>query len=195
MKLARTSLWLLVAGVCLCAPAIDAKEALAGERYVDSDEARDETSNRTCALKDLSGLEADEDLNWVWVAEGAKLGGPGKIQIDDVPNKSDVTDPEIGAATKKALEQAFERVGKTSGKGGMRLVSCIYWLERASGERGFVPYAGFYTAQAGVGIEAELLDASGKPVARFRVWGREAADPKQAAYEIADSLANYVRDH
>ena len=40
-----------------------------------------------------------------------------------------------------------------------------------------------------------LDDASGKPVARFRVWGREAADPKQAAYEIADSLANYARDH
>jgi hypothetical protein len=194
MRSTRVTLfWMLIAAVG--GASLGARDARAAERYVDSDEAKDESSNRTCVLKDLSGLEADENLNWVWVAEGVKLGGPGKIQIDDVPNKSDATDPEIGEATKKAFQQAFERVGKTPGKGGLRFVSCIYWLERASGERGFIPYAGFYAAQAGVGIEAEVLDPSGKTVARFRVWGREAADPKQAAFEIADSIANYVRDH
>jgi hypothetical protein len=106
-----------------------------------------------------------------------------------------LTDPEIGGATTEAFEQAFERVGKTKGSGGLRFSSCIYWLQRAGGERAFIPYAGFYAAQAGVGIEAEITDASGKPVARFRVWGRESGDPKQAAFEIADSIANYVRDH
>jgi hypothetical protein len=168
--------------------------ALAAERYVDSDEAKDETSNKTCALTDLKGLEANDELNWIWKAEGVKLGAPGKIQIDPIPNESDATDPEIGEATTKAFKLAFARVGKTEGTGGMRLKGCIYWLERSGGERAYIPWGG-YAAQAGVGIEAELLDASGKPVARFRVWGREGGDPKQAAYEIADGIANYVRDN
>lgn len=178
--------------VPLCAATARATEPA---RYVDSDEAKDSSYNRTCAISDHSVLVEQEQVKWGWVAPGVKLASYERVDLAPVKNMSDTTDPKVGPATTEAFKDAFDRIGKTIGPGGLKMKACIYWLQRASGERGMVPYVGFYLAQAGVGIEVEITDAKGAPLARIRHDGRQAGGPDDASFELVDEIVNFIRDH
>lgn len=164
-------------------------------RYLDSDEAKDPEYNHGCAITDYAGVVEQEQVKWAWVDPGVKLASLEKIEVAPVKNMSDTTDPKIGADTEQAFKAAFERVGKSVGRGGAKFNACIFWLQRASSSRAMVPYAGIYLAQAGIGIEAVITDQNGKTIAKIRHDGREGHSTDDASFEIVDEIANFVRDH
>ena len=167
-----------------------------GDRFVNSDEAKEvATYKQGCAITDYSNLVQADGVNWAWVDPGAKIGAPGPIEILKVKNRSDVTDAALAGNLHDNLEQALERVGKTTGRGGLKVDSCIYWVQRADAARAWIPYAGGHMMQAGIGVEMTITDNSGRTVAKIRHDGRQGMAPSEAAAEVADDIANFVRAH
>jgi hypothetical protein len=123
------------------------------ERFVDSDEAKEKAYRQGCAITDYRDLVAGDGIDWVWVSPTAHVGAPGAIELKPIHNYSDVTDPDIGAKVEKDFRAAFERIGKTSGKGGLVATACVFWMDRFDTGRAMVPFAGAHLMQAGIGIE------------------------------------------
>ena len=165
------------------------------ERFLDSDEAKEKSFRQGCAITDYSDMVSGEDIEWVWGRPSAGVGAPGALEIKQVRNNSDVTDPEIAGKVEKDLRAAFERIGKSIGKGGLVATACVYWMQRFNSARAMVPFAGMHLMQAGIGIEVSVADASGKVLAKVRHSGREGKDPAEAAAAVADRIVNYLRDH
>ncbi len=167
-----------------------------GKRFLDSDEAKESAEYKQgCSITDYGNLVAADGVNWAWVDPATKIGAPAPIEILPVKNRSNVTDTALAGNLEADLKQAFERIGKPAGKKGLKADSCIYWVQRADPARAWIPYAGGHMMQAGIGVELTIFDASGRPVAKIRHDGRQGMAPSEAAAEVADDIANYVRDH
>lgn len=169
--------------------------APAADRFQDSDEAKDPAYKQGCVITDYSDMTSGDGVNWVWIAPGTKLGGAGKVEIATVKNISDVTDAALAGNVEANFKQAFERVGKTVGPGGLKVVSCVYWVDRANTGKMFIPFAGGHLAQAGVGIELIVQDPSGATVAKIRHDGRSGSAPSDAAAAVVDDVVNFSRDN
>jgi hypothetical protein len=169
--------------------------ARAADRFLDSDEYKEGNYKTACVITDYADMVEGDGVNWVWMDPASKLGGPGTIEIVAVKNVSDVTDVELAGKVQQTFQQAFQRVGKASGPGGLVLTSCIFWVERADTGRAFIPFAGAHLMQAGIGIELTITDPSGKVVAKIRHDGRNGTSPTEAAGEVVDDVANYVAKH
>jgi len=170
-----------------------AERALAAERFPDSDEAKEPAYKTGCVITDYADMTSGDGVNWVWIAPGTKLGGAGNVQVATVKNISDVTDAALAGNVESNFKQALERTGKTVAPGGLEIVSCIYWVERANTGKMFIPFAGGHLAQAGVGIELIVKDPSGATVAKIRHDGRSGSAPSDAAAAVVDDIANYAR--
>jgi len=167
----------------------------AAEKFSDSDEAKEGQYKTGCVITDYADMTTGDGVNWVWIAPDAKLGGPGNVEIVSVKNISDVTDAALAGNVESNFKQAFTRVGKTVAPGGLKITSCIYWVERANTAKMFIPFAGGHLAQAGIGIELIVVDASGRTVAKIRHDGRSGAAPSDAAGAVVDDIANFSRAH
>jgi len=187
-RAARRVALVLAALLALAAPA-------AAERFADSDEAKEAQYKTGCVITDYADMTTGDGVNWVWIAPGSKLGGPGKVEIATVKNISDVTDAALAGTVESDFKQAFARVGKTVAPGGVKITSCIYWVERANTAKMFIPFAGGHLAQAGIGIELIVVDPSGKTIAKIRHDGRSGTAPSDAAGAVVDDIANFSRDH
>lgn len=170
-----------------------ADRAASAERFPDSDEAKEPAYKTGCVITDYADMASGDGVNWAWIAPGTKLGGAGNVQIATVKNISDVTDAALAGNVERNFKQALERVGKTVGPGGLEIVSCVYWVERANTGKMFIPFAGGHLAQAGVGIELIVKDPSGATVAKIRHDGRSGSAPSDAAAAVVDDIANYTR--
>lgn len=177
----------------VAASVLAATTASAADRFQDSDEAKDSTYKQGCVITDYADMTSGDGVNWVWIAPGTTLGGPGKIEIAPVKNISDVTDAALAGNVEANFKQAFERVGKTVAPGGLKVVSCVYWVERANTGKMFIPFAGGHLAQAGIGIELVVQDPSGVTVAKIRHDGRSGSAPSDAAAAVVDDVANFTR--
>jgi hypothetical protein len=102
---------------------------------------------------------------------------------------------KIGGETEEAFKQAFARIGKTEGPGGLTLRSCVDWIDRANAAKAWIPYGGDHQMQAGVGIEVAIVDAGGKTVAKIRHSDRQGMSQSEAAAEVVDEIVNFVREH
>jgi hypothetical protein len=167
----------------------------AAEKFSDSDEAKEGQYKTGCVITDYSDVTTGDGVNWVWLAPDAKLGGPGNVEIVSVKNISDVTDAALAGTVESDFKQAFARVGKTVAPGGLKITSCVYWVERANTAKMFIPFAGGHLAQAGIGIELIVVDASGRTVSKIRHDGRNGAAPSAAAGAVVDDIANFSRAH
>jgi hypothetical protein len=165
------------------------------DRFVDKDEYKKRERPLNCAITDYADMMEGDGIDWVWIAPSARIGTPGPVEIKPIKNVSDVTDPELAGKVEADFKMAFDRIGKTAGKGGQTMTACIYWVERADMGRAFVPFAGGHLAQAGVGIELTLSDASGTPIAKIRQDARQGSQPSEAAADVVDRIANYIREH
>lgn len=165
------------------------------ERFLDSDEAKEKEYRQGCAITDYGNLVSAEDVDWAWVQPSAKVGAPGPIELKPIRNYSDVTDPDIGAKVEKDFRAAFERIGKTVGKGGLTATACIFWMDRFNASRAAVPFAGPHLMQAGIGIEIAITNAAGTVLAKVRDNGRQGKEPEEAAAAVVDRIVNYLRDH
>jgi hypothetical protein len=169
--------------------------AVAAERFPESDEAKESQYKQGCVITDYADMTEADGVNWAWIAPGTKLGGAGSVEIAPVKNISDVTDAALAGNVESNLKQAFERVGKSVAPGGLKVVSCVYWVERANTGKMFIPFAGGHLAQAGVGIELVVLDPSGATVAKIRHDGRNGSSPSDAAAAVVDDIVNYTREN
>jgi len=172
-----------------------AATAGAADRFTDSDEAKEPQYKQGCVITDYADMTEGDGVNWVWIAPGTKLGGAGNVEIVTVKNISDVTDAALAGNVESNFKQAFARVGKTSAPGGLKVTSCVYWVERAEPGKAFIPFAGGHLAQAGIGIELVVIDASGATVAKIRHDGRNGTSPSDAAAEVVDDIANFTREN
>ena len=167
-----------------------------GKRFLESDEAKETAQyKQNCSITDYTNLVAADGVNWAWVDPSTKIGAPGPIDVLPVKNRSDVTDTALAGNLQADLKQAFERIGKTAGKKGLKADTCIYWVQRADTARAWIPYAGGHMMQAGIGVEMTISDPSGRPVAKIRHDGRQGMAASEAAAEVADDIANFVRNH
>ena len=189
MQIVR-SLWVVLAVLLVAAPALAKKD-----RFVDKDEYKKRERALNCAITDYGDMMEGDGIDWVWVNPSARVGSPGPVEIKPLKNVSDVTDTELASKVEADFKAAFQRIGKTIGKGGETVNTCIYWVERADVGRSFVPFAGGHLAQAGVGIELTITDASGVTIAKIRQDAREGMQPSDAAAKVVDIIANYVRGH
>ncbi len=198
--MARIMLALLLVGLTGCSAARsggggEAAPVPRGTRFVDGKEAKDPAYHQGCVLSDYRELVEQQTVTWGWVDPAVKVGGPGKIDVRPIRNVSDVTDSAVAPKLQRDFEEALERIGKTPGKGGLTLESCIVWMERFEPSKAFIPFAGGHLMQAGVGVEIAITDPSGRTVAKIRHSVREGTDPSASAGKIADDVANYLRDH
>ncbi len=201
-KASKIIVTMLLLTVCACSASrggggeAAAERAPRGTRFINSDEAKESaTYKQGCAITDYSNLAQADGVNWAWIDPGTKIGAAGPIEILKVKNRSDVTDAALAGNLQQDLEQAFERIGKTAGRGGMKVDACIYWVQRADTSRAWIPYAGGHMMQAAVGVEMTITDPSGRPVAKIRHDGRQGMAPSETAAVVADEIANFVRKH
>jgi len=172
-----------------------AARSSAPERFLDSDEAKDKAYRQGCAITDYHDLVAGEDIDWAWTAPSTHVGAPGSIELKPIRNVSDVTDPDIAGKVEKDFQAAFQRIGKTVGKGGLVATACVVWMDRFDAGKAAIPFAGPHLMQAGIGVEISIADASGTVVAKVRDNGRQGHEPAEAAAAVVDRIVNYLRDH
>ncbi len=183
---------LLSLSVVLLLQVASAPEAFArGDRLVDTDEFKQ--GEVKGIIGDYTGMVEGDGLDWVWVDPSVKLSDY-KIRINSVKNISEVSSKSIGLTLEETFESAMDRRGKGT-KGTLTSETAVYWAERASQGKKWIPYAGGHLAQAGVGVEVILRDSKGKIVAKIRHAGRQGEKVDEAAEEVADDLASYFTEH
>jgi hypothetical protein len=95
-----------------------------------------------------------------------------------------------------SLNKILARVGSNQADAPLLHVdSAIYWAERSSSKKMWIPYAGGHLAQAGLGVELVFKDAAGTVVAKIRHSGREGDKLKDAAEELVDDIRRFVHEN
>lgn len=174
-------------------PAMAAKKKKGPDRLVDSDEYKEDDFEKGI-IEDYSDMVEGDGVEWVFIADGVSLSDY-KIKIGKVKNKSDVSSKSMVSAVEENLEEAIEDRAAKGGKGTLTAESAIYWAERASEGKRWIPYAGGHLAQAGVGVEMVLRDSGGRIIAKIRHSGRQGNGIDEAAEEVADEIAGYIADN
>lgn len=145
-------------------------------------------------IEDYSDMVEGDGVEWFYLADGVKLSDY-KIKVGKFKNMSEITSKSMQETLAESLPEALERAGAKGSKGTLTTENAIYWAERASAGKKWIPYAGFHVGQAGVGVEMVFKDSSGKIVAKVRHSGRQGESVDEAAEEIADDIANWVREN
>jgi hypothetical protein len=160
-------------------------------RFVDSDEYKKGEYDKGI-IKDYSDMIEGDGVEWAWVAKGVHLGDY-KVKVGSFKNMSDVSSHRIADTLEESLERSFDHNKGT--RGTLTTENAIYWAEKESEGKRWIPYAGGHLAQAGVGVEMIFRDSSGKTVAKIRHSAREGSDVSSAAEEVADDLSKFVSDN
>jgi hypothetical protein len=172
-------------------PAFAAKKKGAN-RLVDTEEYKEDDFEKGI-IEDYSDMVEGDGVEWVYLAPGVKLSDY-KLDVGTIKNKSEIGAKSMINALKDALEEGSEH--RLSGKkGALKAETAIYWAERSSEGKRWIPYAGFHLAQAGIGVEMILRSSSGDVVAKIRTSSREGDRLEGAAEEVADDILSYMEDN
>ena len=161
------------------------------DRLVDSDEYKEGEFEKGI-IEDYSDMVEGDGVEWVYLSEGLKLSSY-KIDLGEFKNVSSITNSDMIEALEEGFPNAFRRIGLKGSAGTLKAESAVYWAERASQGKKWIPYAGGHLAQAGVGLEMVLRDSSGKVVAKLRHSTRQGEQLDEAAEEIVDDIADFIR--
>jgi hypothetical protein len=164
-------------------------------KFVDSDDYKDKDEFRSAIIEDYTGMVEGDGIEWVWVADGVKLSDYKIVLDGKFSNKSEINDKAMVSTLNDGFDDGVNRQNDKKTKGTLKAQGGIYWAERANRGKMWIPYAGGHLAQAGVGIELILTDASGKTVAKIRHSGRQGDKPEEAAEELLDDLSAFVAEH
>ena len=148
-------------------------------------------------IEDYSDMSEGVDVEWQWVKPGFKIGDYN-IDVAEFQNLSDINDNELVESATHQAREAFERLARQrqgDAKGSLATENAIFWAERPSRGKRWIPYAGAHLAQAGCGIEMIFRDSEGNIVAKLRHSGREGGSPAEAAIELMDEIFVFVRDN
>ena len=172
---------------------IGAMPAQARDRFVDTDDYKEGDYDKGI-IEDYSDLVEGDGVEWVYLAPGVSLNDY-TIRIGEIKNVSDITNRSMLEAAEDTFAAALRRKGNDGRKGTLTAETAVYWAERASAGKRWIPYAGAHLAQSGVGIEMILRDSSGKIVAKIRHSGRQGDDLEDAAEEVADEIVDFISDN
>ena len=143
-------------------------------------------------ITDYSNMAETDRIEWVWVAPGVRLSQHG-FRTSPVENLTAMADAGMEDAFNANLERALQRIGaRNPGAPKLDVKSAVYWANRASSGKRWIPYVGGHLAQAGVGIELVFTNAQGDVVAKVRHSGREGDELQHAAEELVDDLRAFV---
>jgi hypothetical protein len=144
-------------------------------------------------IKDYSDMKEGGGIEWVWVAPGVHLNSY-RFKVAPVENLTAVTDAEMEEVFNTGLPKTLQRVGaKSDDAPQLHVDVAIYWAQRASASKRWIPYAGHHLAQAGAGVEMVFKNDKGDIVAKIRHSGREGEQLKSAAEELVDDITKFVR--
>ncbi|MCU1246679.1 MAG: hypothetical protein JWN02_2589 [Acidobacteria bacterium] len=145
-------------------------------------------------IKDYSDLKPDDEIEFIWVAPGVKLSDY-RFKMKPIENLT-VMDDGVEETFNEGFPRTLKKAGaKTDSAPVLHIDSAIYWAEKASSAKRWIPYAGGHLAQAGVGIEMVFKNDQGDIVAKIRHSGREGDSLRSAAEELIDDVAKYIRAH
>lgn len=144
-------------------------------------------------IDDYSDMKESDDIEWVWVDPGVKLHDY-QYKIEPFENLTVLTDRKMDEVFEDTLPRTLARAGaKDDAAPVLTVEGAIFWAERANRSKWWIPYAGMHLAQAGIGIEVIFKNEKGEVVAKIRHSGREGDDLENAAEELVDDLARFVR--
>lgn len=180
----RVAPWLLTAATILAVPAAAASGVPADEL--------DEYGRGI--ISDYSDMAPTDALEWAWKRPGLRLSDH-RIEVAKFANKTKLHDRGLIATLNEAPQEALDGLGNPAAGSAPVLTAdgALYWAERANKAKTWIPFGGAHMAQAGVGIELVLRDASGGVVAKIRHSGREGDDLEDAANEVLDEVIDYLR--
>lgn len=181
MNANRLRVWVAMIAVLLAVP------AWAG---VDKDNLEDYGRG---IIEDYSDMEPG-DLEWIWVAPGVRISDY-KIDVGEFENMSEAYDGDMMDTLNEGMRKAFDRMSSGDKKGTLTTQNAVFWAERASSGKRWIPFAGSHVAQAGVGIEMVFRDSEGNIVAKVRHSGREGSRLSDAAWELIDEIADWAHSH
>jgi hypothetical protein len=143
-------------------------------------------------IKDYSDMKESDEIEWLWLRPGVRLS-EHRFKLKKFENLTAVADSDMEEVFDKTLPKILDRAGsKDSAAPLLRVEGAIYWAQRASRSKRWIPYAGGHLAQAGVGIELVITDDKGAIVCKIRHSGREGDELKNAAEELTDDVSKFV---
>ncbi|MEO8380032.1 MAG: hypothetical protein ABI779_10255 [Acidobacteriota bacterium] len=147
----------------------------------------------TGIIKDYSDMKETDDIEWVWVRPGAHLADYRYV-VKSFENLTAIDDDDMDDVFEKYLPKTLTRMGSKEAEAPLLHVeSAVYWTQRASSAKRWIPYAGGHLAQAGVGVELVFTDDKGEIVCKIRHSGREGDELEDAAQELVDDVGQFVR--
>lgn len=146
-------------------------------------------------IKDYSDMKELDEIEWVWVAPGVELS-KYRFEIKEVENLTALSDGDMDDVFADGFPKTMKKAGaKDENAPVLKVDGAVYWAQRANRAKWWIPYAGLHLAQAGVGIELVFTNDQGEIVAKFRHSGREGDNLENAAEELVDDVAQFVRSH
>jgi hypothetical protein len=159
------------------------------DKFIDSKDYKDK-GFRKCIISDYSVLTEGKGIDWAWKKSDVKLSDY-KISIDSLENKAE----KKKASETKAVTNAFkDALSDADGaKKTKTLVAdvCIYEIDEFSYGKAWIPFAGRYQMQEGVGVEMILKD-KGQTVAVLRDFSRSGERIEDAAKKVAENLTEFI---
>lgn len=144
-------------------------------------------------IKDYSDMKETDDIEWIWVGPGVRLS-EYRFDVQPFENLTAFVDDDMEDVFATTLPKTLTRLSpKDPAAPVLKLEGAIYWAERANRSKWWIPYAGAHLAQAGVGIELVFTSAEGEVVCKIRHSGREGDALENAAEELMDDVAQYIR--
>lgn len=173
------------------------------EKFVESDEYKEKKAP-TGFIKNYEGMIEGKDIKWVYLKEGVKFGKYDSVKVESFGSIANKSNKDIQKDIRRDFDVSFERIGKKASDSGKLIIKgAMYKVEEYDvGKKigtSFIPFAGGIVSRTQgnptVGVEIILIDAATKEeIARIR---HEAQDSSlsSAAAEVADDVANFVRDN
>jgi hypothetical protein len=164
----------------------------AGEKFVDSNEYKDSNFQK-CIIADYGDMVAGDGVNWVW--SGVAKLDQFKVQMGKIENRSEVRSKSLSEAVLNTFRDTFNDLETGGGKGTLTADLCIYSAEHYNPAKAWIPFAGGYQMQAGIGIEMVLRNSAGKVIAKMRHYGRQGTQIEEAGQLLAGDMSRYITRH
>jgi len=187
--------WLLVAALCLfIVPGVLLARGSKSERFVDSDDYHDKDFVKSGVIADYNDMVKGDDVEWMWVESGIRLSDYKIVPGGEIKNVSEVSSRSLSKDLGEDLASSLADRSRGS-KGTLKAQTAIYWAEKASEGKSWIPYAGSHLSQAGVGVEMAFVDSKGNVVAKLRHSAREGGSLDSASREVVDDVIKFIDSH
>jgi len=135
-----------------------------------------------------------DPTEWVWLAAKTRLSDH-RFAAKPVENLTSMSDADMEDTFNANLGRTLQRVGaKNPGAPLLNVTSAVYWANRASSGKAWIPYVGGHLAQAGLGVELVFTNAQGEIVGKVRHSGREGDELENAAEELVDDIRQFIEN-